>query len=100
MSRKRKALSFKEKSEILKKVDKNPNKRRVDLAKELGLAPSTLCTIVGQRDILLKNAQNFSGNVKQAKIGTHVKLGEVLLTWFREVTAAGPSRSRCSAPHR
>ncbi|KAK8766588.1 hypothetical protein V5799_006630 [Amblyomma americanum] len=89
MSRKRKALSFKEKLDVLKKVDENPKKKRVDLAKELGLAPSTLCTIVGQRDVILKNVQHFGVNVKQAKTATHVKLEEVLLTWFREVTAAG-----------
>ncbi|XP_049522088.1 tigger transposable element-derived protein 6-like isoform X1 [Dermacentor silvarum] len=89
MSRKRKALSFKEKIEILKKVDENPKKKRVELAKELGIAPSTLCTIVGQRDVVMKNAQHFGVNVKQAKTATHVKLEEVLLTWFAEVTAAG-----------
>ncbi|KAH7961597.1 hypothetical protein HPB52_010715 [Rhipicephalus sanguineus] len=88
MPRKRKALSFKEKIDILK-VDENPKKKRVDLAKEFGIASSTLCTIVGQRDAVLKNAQHFGGNIKQAKTATHVKLEEVLLTWFREVTAAG-----------
>lgn len=38
---------------------------------------------------MLKNAQHFGGNVKQAKTATHVKVEEVLLTWFHEVTAAG-----------
>ncbi|KAH7933283.1 hypothetical protein HPB49_011169 [Dermacentor silvarum] len=42
MSRKREGLSFKEKIEILKKVDENPKKKRVYLAKELGIASSTL----------------------------------------------------------
>lgn len=37
---------------------------------------------------MLKNAQHFSGNVKQAKTATHVKLEELLLTWFCELTAA------------
>ncbi|XP_050038275.1 major centromere autoantigen B-like [Dermacentor andersoni] len=89
MSRKRKALSFKEKIDILKKVDDNPKKKRVELAKELGIAPTTLCTIVGQRDIVTKNAQHFGVNVKEMKTGKHVKLEEVLLTWFGEVTGAG-----------
>lgn len=89
MSRKRKALSFKEKLEVLSKVDQDPKRKRSDLAKELGLAPSTLSTIVGQREQILKNAQRFSGNVKQAKTAQHVDLEEILLTWFKEVTAAG-----------
>lgn len=89
MSRKRKALSFKEKLDILREVDKDPKRKRADLAKELGLAPSTLCTIVGQRDQIMQNAQRFSVNAKEAKTAHHVQLEEVLLTWFKEVTAAG-----------
>ncbi|KAH7982480.1 hypothetical protein HPB52_005276 [Rhipicephalus sanguineus] len=82
------AQQLSQKTDFLKKVDENPKKEHVDLAKELGIAPSMLCTIVGQRDAVLKNAQHFGGNVKQAKTATHVKLEEVLLTWFREVTEA------------
>lgn len=88
-SRKRKALSFKEKLEILKKVDEEPKKKRADLAKELGLAASTLSTLVGQRDQIMRNVQLFGLNKKEAKTSHHVKLEEVLLTWFKEVTAAG-----------
>lgn len=54
------------------------------MAKELGIAPLTLCTTVGQRDVVIKNSQYFSVNVKQAKTPTHVKQEEVLMTWFRE----------------
>lgn len=89
MSRKRTALSFKEKLEILNRVDSEPKRKRSDLAKELGLPPSTFCTIVGQRDTILKNVQHFSVNVKQAKTAQHVKLKDILLTWFKEITAAG-----------
>ncbi|XP_064475501.1 tigger transposable element-derived protein 6-like [Ornithodoros turicata] len=83
MSRKRKALPFKDKLEILSK------RKRADLAKELGIPQSALSTIVGQRDGILKNVQQFGINVKQAKPAQHVKLEEVLLAWFKEVTAAG-----------
>lgn len=89
MSRKRKALSFKEKLDILRKVDEDPKKKRTELAKELGLATSTLSTIVGQRELIMKNALSFNVNAKQAKTAQHVKLEETLLTWFKEVTAAG-----------
>lgn len=46
MSRKQKALSFKDKIEILKKVDEDPKKKRVDLARELGIATSMLSSTV------------------------------------------------------
>ncbi|KAH8019706.1 hypothetical protein HPB51_021028 [Rhipicephalus microplus] len=89
MSRKRKALSFKEELDILRKVDEDPKRKRAELAKELGLATSTLSTIVGQRDTIIKNVLSFSVNAKQAKTAQHVKLEKSLLTWFKEVSAAG-----------
>lgn len=48
MSRRRKLLSFEKL--ILRKVDEGPKRKLTDLAKELGLDPVTLSTIVGQRD--------------------------------------------------
>ncbi|KAH7943203.1 hypothetical protein HPB52_006345 [Rhipicephalus sanguineus] len=89
MSRKRKALSFKEKLDILKKVDEDPTRKRIDIVKKLDLAPSTLSTILGQRHEIMRNVQRFSANVKEAKRAHYVKVEEALLTWFREVTAAG-----------
>ncbi|KAH8038016.1 hypothetical protein HPB51_020536 [Rhipicephalus microplus] len=89
MSRKRKALSFKEKLDILRKFDEDPKRKRTELAKELGLATSTLSTVVGQRETIMKNVLSFNVNAKQAKTAQHVKLEETLLTWFKEITAAG-----------
>ncbi|KAH8035109.1 hypothetical protein HPB51_004350 [Rhipicephalus microplus] len=89
MSHKRKALSFKEKLDTLRKVDEDPKRKRTELAKKLGLATSTLSTIVGQRDTIKKNVLSFSVNPKRAKTAQHVKLEESLLIWFKEVTAAG-----------
>ncbi|KAL1476956.1 hypothetical protein MTO96_036118 [Rhipicephalus appendiculatus] len=67
--------------------------------KSLSLFSSLSCRCcVIRRDVVLKNAQHFGANVKQAKTATHVKLEEVLLTWFREVTAAGVNvDGKCSA---
>lgn len=65
-------------------MDQQPKKKHADLASELGLAPSTLSMLVGQR---MHNARRF-GIHKEAKASYHVKL-EVHLTRFKEVTAAG-----------
>lgn len=89
MSRKRKALSLKEKLDVLAKVDENPQKKRVDLARELCLPVSTLNTIVGKREEIQKNIQVFGAGVKQTRGAQHGKMEEVLLAWFREVRAAG-----------
>ncbi|XP_072145362.1 tigger transposable element-derived protein 6-like [Dermacentor andersoni] len=85
MSRKRKALSLKEKLYVLAKVDENPQKKRVDLARELCLPVSTLNTIVGKREEIQKNIQVFGAGVKQTRGAQHGKMEEVLLAWFREV---------------
>lgn len=70
ISCKQKAPSFKKKLEILRKVDQDPKTKRADIAKELGLAPSTPCTIVGQRELATKDAQRFSIKIKRAKRDT------------------------------
>ncbi|XP_064460401.1 major centromere autoantigen B-like [Ornithodoros turicata] len=89
MSRKRKALSFKEKLEVLSKVNQEPKKKGTKLEKELGLAPSMLSTIVSQREQILKCVQYFGANVEQEKTAQRVNLEVTLLTWFKQVTAAG-----------
>ncbi|KAL1416333.1 hypothetical protein MTO96_028057 [Rhipicephalus appendiculatus] len=43
-SRKRKPLSIKEKLNILAVVDRNPKRKRIDIANELGLPASTVNT--------------------------------------------------------
>ncbi|KAH7934310.1 hypothetical protein HPB49_024845 [Dermacentor silvarum] len=78
-----------EKLDILQKLDEDPKRKRTELAKELGLAASTLSTIVAQRDSIMKNVLSFNVNAKQVKTAQHVKLEETLLTWFKEVTAVG-----------
>lgn len=88
MSRKHKALTLKEKLDILSKVDENPRKKRVDLARELGLPVSTLNTIVGKQEVIQK-IQVFSAGVKQTRGAQHGKMEQILLAWFKEVRAAG-----------
>lgn len=73
MSRKQKAISFKEKLEILKKIDEDPKRKRTDVGKELGLAPSTRSTIVGQRDQIMQNEQRVSVNTKEAKTAHYIR---------------------------
>ena len=46
--RKRKCVTIAEKLNILKVVNESGNKKRVDIAKELGIAPSTLNSIVAK----------------------------------------------------
>lgn len=73
VAHKKKGLSIKELIEILKTGGKDPNKKYSDLAKELGLAMSTLCTTIGQSEAITKNLRRFNVDVKQATEAQCVK---------------------------
>lgn len=88
-SRKRKAFSLQEKLNILRAVEENPTRKRVCLAKELGLTPSTLNTIVARRSKIEENARNFAGGCKQARGAEHTPLDEAVFKWFKQARAAG-----------
>ncbi|KAL1421042.1 hypothetical protein MTO96_023562 [Rhipicephalus appendiculatus] len=60
-SRKRKPLSIKEKLNILAVVDRNPKRKRIDIANELGLPASTVNTVVSKRKEIETNALVFGG---------------------------------------
>ncbi|KAH7984511.1 hypothetical protein HPB52_022149 [Rhipicephalus sanguineus] len=63
----RKQLSFKEKLDVLNAVDTQPARKRVDIAKDLGLPPSTLNSIVSKRAEIEGNAALFGPKAKQAR---------------------------------
>lgn len=67
---------------ILGEVDEDPKKKRPDLAKELGIAPLTLCS------------SGLWHEREAGKTATHVKLKDVLLMWFRQATADGVNVDR------
>ncbi|KAH8027222.1 hypothetical protein HPB51_003675 [Rhipicephalus microplus] len=88
MSRKWKVLSLEEKLDVLKATDKQPAQKRVDSAKDFGLPPSTLNSIVSKRDEIERIAALISPKGKQARGAKHKKHDEALLTWFKKACAA------------
>nr|XP_054922997.1 tigger transposable element-derived protein 6-like [Dermacentor andersoni] len=88
-SRKRKALSLEEKLDVLNAVDRQPARKRVDIAKDLGLPPSTLNSIVSKRAEIQGNAALFGPKAKQARGAKYGNLDESLLTWFKQARTAG-----------
>ncbi|KAH8039696.1 hypothetical protein HPB51_008289 [Rhipicephalus microplus] len=85
---KRKALSLEVKLDILKSIDEQPTRKRVNIATNLALPPLTLNSIISKRAEIEENAVLFSPKAKQARGATHVKL-ESLFTCFRQARAAG-----------
>ncbi|XP_037576660.1 major centromere autoantigen B [Dermacentor silvarum] len=88
-SRKRKPLSIKDKLNILAAVDRNPKRKRIDIANELGLPAATVNTVVSKRKGIETNAMAFSGATKQACEAHHGELEEALLKWFKQARASG-----------
>jgi hypothetical protein len=84
--RKRKAFSVQEKMDILAQVDAN-KETRVALAVRLGIAPSTLNTIVKSRkdnDKCYAQCGRFSGQRKILKESPFEELESLLAAWFKQ----------------
>lgn len=59
------------------------------IAKELGLTPSTLNTIIAKRSEIEENTRNLAGGCKQARGSEHAQLDEAIFKRFKQVRAAG-----------
>ncbi|GFX44672.1 tigger transposable element-derived protein 6 [Trichonephila clavipes] len=84
---KRKALSISDKLNILKKYDEGckANKKQKEIAEELGIAPSTIRTVLKSRVDIEKNV----GGTKRQKLkhAKHEDLEKVLVEWFQQKKA-------------
>lgn len=63
-SRKRKVLSLKEKLDVLHTVDEQPAHKKADIAKDLGLSPSTLNSIIMKHAKIEENVALFGRKAK------------------------------------
>lgn len=89
--RKRKALSLKDKIEILREVDKNNGLNRVQLAKQLNIPVSTLSTIVYNRKKIEENASACGSSVSKrlrVQAGKFSEVEDILLKFFIQCRAA------------
>ena len=74
--RKRKYITVSDKLNVLKLVKESGNKKRVDIAKELGIAPSTLNSLVAKATEIEESAHVF-GVLTNERIGLHIKGGKL-----------------------
>ncbi|KAM7283587.1 tigger transposable element-derived protein 6-like [Ixodes scapularis] len=88
-SRKRKPLTLREKLNILALVDRDPKRKRIDIAKDLGLPASTVNTVVSKRKQIEENALVFGAATKQARGAKQEELEDALLKWFKQARASG-----------
>ena len=85
---KRKCLSVDDKLKILKHYDERcTSKKQKEITDELNLPPSTLRTILENREAIEANAMHGGVQWKKVKVDKFDDLEKVLLEWFRQAHA-------------
>ncbi|XP_023238913.1 tigger transposable element-derived protein 4-like [Centruroides sculpturatus] len=78
----RKALTLDCKVEIIKAVESG--RKKADVCRDFGLANSTVCTIIKNREKILKSFQDGKGQVKKIKLCEKVNIDDALIKWFNQ----------------
>ena len=76
---------------IIEVVEKNPGEKHVYIAKQLGLAASTLNSIFAKKDEIRQQIQKCGNACKKRKTGkesTFAELETVLFTWYQQARAS------------
>ncbi|XP_023228548.1 tigger transposable element-derived protein 4-like [Centruroides sculpturatus] len=81
-SLKRKALTLDCKVEIIKAVESG--RKKADVCRDFGLANSTVCTIIKNREKILKSFQDGKGQVKKIKLCEKANIDDALIKWFNQ----------------
>jgi len=81
--RKRCALSVDVKQKIIICVQDNPLKKRTEIAQDFGISPSTLSTIIKNKD-KFEEGSGLAPNIKKLKSAEFKDLEECVLKWLRQ----------------
>jgi centromere protein B len=75
---------------IIEEVEKNPGEKRVYTAKRLGLAASTLNSILAKKDEIRRQIEKCGDACKRntGKESTFPELETVLFTWYQQALAS------------
>ena len=61
--------TLQERPGIMEEVEKNPTEKRVDIAKRLGLPPSTLNSIIAKKGEIRQQVDKYGTSAKKRKAG-------------------------------
>ncbi|XP_038067132.1 uncharacterized protein LOC119737109 isoform X2 [Patiria miniata] len=88
-ARRWKTLSIAEKVQFIAEVENRGFKSKTDIAKEWGMHPSTLCTIMKNKGMVLEQFQNQSVAParKRMREAAMPEVEEALLTWYKAARA-------------
>jgi hypothetical protein len=80
--------TFEERLRIIEEVQKHQSEKRTDVAKLLGLLPSTLNTIIVKKKEIREQADKCGTSAKKRKTGkvsTYSELKNVIFAWYHQV---------------
>ena len=81
---KKQAISLEKKLKILAEVNKG--RKKMEIASEFGIPPSTLSTIIKNNAAICEAAESGqSGSRKRQRTSTHMDVDEALLRWFTQM---------------
>ncbi|XP_054711365.1 tigger transposable element-derived protein 6-like [Uloborus diversus] len=80
---KRKSLSVVDKVDLLKDVDCGMKKK--DISVKFGIPPSTVSTIIKNRNAVMKSYENIEPNRKRSKTCSYETVDEAVLKWIKVV---------------
>ncbi|XP_039297132.1 tigger transposable element-derived protein 6-like [Nilaparvata lugens] len=83
MAEKRKSLSVDFKRKVLKFIEENPHKKKVDIAKEFNIPPTTLSTILRNKNTY-EDEGGLSGQCKRAKPAELQDVETAVMLWLKQ----------------
>ncbi|XP_022203178.2 major centromere autoantigen B-like [Nilaparvata lugens] len=94
MAEKRKSLSVDFKRKVLKFIEENPHKKKVDIAKEFNITPTTLSTIL-RNENRYEDEGGLSGQCKRAEPAELQDVETAVMLWLKQcrdknVSISGP----------
>lgn len=92
MAHKREVRTLDERINIIEEIERNPGEKKVDAAKRLGLATSTLSSILAKKEEIRLQASKCgpaSKKRKNSRESTFKELEEVLFSWYQQARASG-----------
>lgn len=89
--RDRQELTIANKAKLIEQVEARGTKKKADIAREWGLRPSTLSTIMKNKEKILTQfkSQRYAVGRRRMRTAAYPDVEEALLTWFRYARAAG-----------
>lgn len=89
VKKKRRQFSLKEKVDILTEL--NAGKKQVDICRERDIAPSTVATILKDREKIVKlhRESQLAPSRKRLRLGNYQTVDDAVLTWFKDARQHG-----------